>query len=77
MTFLKPLRNEVGKYEFYPLQDGASGYNMRHTFTDGYAEYCVSTTSSCGALSSEWKGWKRWGVDNRKDGDLQFYLTTK
>lgn len=54
-------------YEAYPVRYGNS-YNFPAStyFADGYAEY----TSD----GSTWYGWMQWGVNDRKEQNLQFYF---
>lgn len=54
------------EYEAYPVQKGtAYGFDKLTYFRDGYAQF------NAGA---GWVGWSVWGVNNRTDGDLQFYF---
>lgn len=54
------------EYQAYPLQKGNSyGFNTATYFPDGYAQFNPGTG---------WVGWSAWGVNNRTDGDLQFYF---
>jgi Putative Ig domain len=54
------------EYVAYPMEKG-SGYSFDKLtyFPDGYAQFNPGTG---------WVGWSVWGVNNRKDGDLQFYF---
>jgi hypothetical protein len=54
------------EYEAYPVQKGtAYGFDKATYFSDGYAQFNSGTG---------WVGWSVWGVNNRTDGDLQFYF---
>lgn len=54
------------EYEAYPVQKGtAYGFDKLTYFSDGYAQFNSGTG---------WVGWSVWGVNNRTDGDLQFYF---
>ena len=56
-------------YEAYPIRQGVSyGYPKTTYFSDGYAQYSQN--------GSTWYGWEQWGVNDRKEQDLQFYFTT-
>jgi Ca2+-binding RTX toxin-like protein len=57
------------RYDIYPLSDGSTfyGFHTETTFSDGRAEYMENGVN--------WKGWSYWGVDDRDDGDLQFYFS--
>ncbi|EKE05242.1 MAG: hypothetical protein ACD_19C00386G0001, partial [uncultured bacterium] len=67
LTFSAP---STSVYEAYPIRQGGF-YNFPPTtyFSDGVAEYTTDSTT--------WKGWIQWGVDNRKEQDLQFYFITQ
>jgi len=53
-------------YQAFPIRKGlAYGFQPTTYFTDGYAEF---------SQKGVWAGWTQWGVANRTDGDLQFYL---
>ena len=64
LTFIAPT---TSTYEAYPIRQGGS-YNFPPTtyFSDGVAEYTSDGTN--------WKGWKQWGVDNRREQNLQYYF---
>lgn len=53
-------------YEAYPIRRGVY-YSFPDTtfFHDGYAQYTTGST---------WFGWNQWGVNDRKEQDLQFYF---
>ncbi len=54
------------EYEAYPMQKGSGyGFDKLTYFPDGYAQFNPGTG---------WVGWSVWGVNNRMDGDLQFYF---
>jgi len=53
-------------YQAFPIRKGSDyGYNNATFFPDGYAQFLQN---------GSWVGWTEWGVTNRTDGDLQFYL---
>lgn len=55
-------------YQAFPIRKGvAYGFQPTTYFPDGYAQF---------EQNGSWVGWTQWGVTNRTDGDLQFYLTT-
>jgi hypothetical protein len=57
------------EYEAYPMEKGPSyGFDKLTYFPDGYAQFNPGTG---------WTGWSVWGVNNRTDGDLQFYFGIK
>ncbi len=64
LTFSSPSSSI---YEAYPIRQG-SGYSFPATtyFSDGLAEYTADGTT--------WYGWQQWGVNNRKEQNLQFYF---
>ena len=53
-------------YQAFPIRKGGA-YNFKDTtwYPDGYAQFKQNGT---------WVGWTQWGVTNRTDSDLQFYL---
>ncbi|MGH9740419.1 MAG: Ig domain-containing protein [Candidatus Acidiferrales bacterium] len=54
------------EYEAFPIEKGtAYGFDKLTYFPDGYAQFNPGTG---------WVGWSVWGVNNRTDGDLQFYF---
>jgi hypothetical protein len=54
------------EYQAYPMEKGtAYGFDKLTYFPDGYAQFNPGTG---------WVGWSVWGVNNRTDGDLQFYF---
>jgi hypothetical protein len=54
-------------YQAFPVQKGAYyGFQSTTFFPDGMAEFETNGT---------WTGWSQWGTSNRKDDDLQFFLT--
>ncbi|HLJ15832.1 MAG TPA: fibronectin type III domain-containing protein [Bryobacteraceae bacterium] len=54
-------------FQVFPIRKGlAYGFQNTTYFPDGYAEF-----NPAGA----WTGWTQWGVNNRTDGDLQFYFS--
>ncbi len=58
----------TSSYDLYPIRkgDGAAIGFRSSLFFEGYAQF---TTGGA------WKGWDQWGQPDRRDGDLQFYLT--
>jgi hypothetical protein len=53
-------------YEAFPIRKGyAYGFKSTTYFPYGHAEF---------NQNGGWVGWTQWGVSNRVDGDLQFYL---
>ncbi len=64
LTFTSPSSSI---YEAFPIRQGLA-YNFPTStyFSDGIAEYTSDGTS--------WKGWMQWGVDNRREQNLQFYF---
>jgi len=56
----------TSSYQTFPIRKGlAYGFQNTTYFTDGYAQF---------SQNGSWVGWTQWGVANRTDGDLQFYL---
>jgi hypothetical protein len=56
----------TSSYQAFPIRKGfAYGFQNATYFTDGYAQF---------GQNGSWVGWTQWGVTNRTDGDLQFYL---
>jgi Putative Ig domain len=54
------------EYQAYPMEKGSGyGFDKLTYFPDGYAQFNPGTG---------WVGWSVWGVNNRTDGDLQFYF---
>jgi hypothetical protein len=54
------------RYEAFPMRKGTDkGFSESTLFSDGHAEFDPG---------DGWRGWEQWGVPNRFDSDLQFYL---
>ncbi len=55
-------------YDLYPIRKGSgSSIDFKSAlFIDGYAQFTTGGT---------WQGWDQWGQPDRRDGDLQYYLT--
>jgi hypothetical protein len=59
--------SSTSTYQAFPLQKGNYyGFQSTTYFPDGLAEV---------KINDSWTGWSQWGTSNRKDDDLQFYLT--
>lgn len=65
--FLEFSAPSSSKYVAYPIRSGES-YNFPEEtyFSDGWAEYTTN--------GNTWYGWNQWGVNDRKEQDLQFYF---
>ena len=64
LTFTSP---STSIYEAYPIRQGRSYNFPASTYvSDGIAEYTTD--------GSNWYGWQQWGVNNRREQNLQFYF---
>jgi hypothetical protein len=61
------LQADSGSYHVIPIRQGSRyGFTAASYFADGMAQYKLP--------SGPWVGWDAWGVRNRREADLQFYL---
>lgn len=66
LVALRAAASQQSAYSTFPVRKGGDfGFGPRTFFTRGYAQFTDG---------SGWTGWDQWGVQDRRDGDLQFAL---
>jgi hypothetical protein len=69
LVALRAAASQQSAYSTFPVRKGQDfGFDARTFFKPGYAQF----TDGAG-----WTGWDQWGVQDRRDGDLQFALDVR